>query len=65
MNPQQMSEVPGEVAKVDISKLKKNVRPGEVVQHLQKMPNGILVMQDGSPLDFDNWERQIGRDPRS
>jgi len=54
---------PGEVAKVDISKLKKNAGPGEVAPSpFTKNANGILVMQDGSPLDFDNWESQIGRD---
>lgn len=54
---------PGEVAKVDIDKLKKNAGPGEVApSSFTKNADGILVMKDGSPLDFDNWERQIGRD---
>lgn len=51
-----------EVASSDrIAKLKKNAGPSEVSRSFTKNANGILVMKDGSPLDYDSWETNVAR----
>lgn len=51
---------PGEVAPVDPS-ADDNAPPEVAPSQVMKNANGILVMKDGSPLDYDSWEDRVAR----